>query len=53
MNQERINAMMEQIEKEDGNVIFLEDVHKESIAPIQLPTPDFFSLIKLIFGSNK
>lgn len=49
IQQEDIDAMMEDIAKEDGNVVFVEEVYKNP-EPI---TPDFWSLLKFLFFGGK
>lgn len=47
ITQNDIEQMMEDIEKEDGNVIFLDEIYKEP----EVPVPDFFSIMKQVcFG---
>lgn len=49
IQQEDIDQFMQDIEKEDGNVIFIEDIYKEP-EPV---VPEFFSIIKYLFGWGK
>lgn len=47
LDKQQIEQMMEDIEKEDGNVIFLDEIYTEP----EVPVPDFFSIMKQVcFG---
>ena len=46
IQQEDIDIMMEYITKEDGNIIFIEEIYKEPEPQV----PDFFSILKVLFG---
>lgn len=46
LDQEQIDKIMANIEKQDGNVIFLEEIYKEP----EIPVPDLFSILKVLFG---
>lgn len=51
-NNETVESMMEEIEKQNGNVIFIKEIYKSKEDPVLLPTPDFFSLFKMLFRKN-
>lgn len=46
ITQDDIDIMMQDIEKQNGNVIFLEEIYQEPEPQV----PDFFSILKLLFG---
>ena len=46
LDQEQIDKIMANIEKQDGNVLFIEEIYKEPEPQV----PDFFSILKVLFG---
>lgn len=46
LDQEQIDKIMANIEKQDGNVIFIEEIYKTPEPQV----PDFFSILKALFG---